>query len=592
MKNWSLIAVCLAFVLSSCGAVQSFDDSKILESINDLQRRVVALEELCGKMNTNIASMQTVVTALEGNDYVVNVSPVMMDGLEVGYNITFAKSGTVTIYHGKNGAGNSVPVIGVAKDADGFYYWTLDGEWLLDSDGNKVRANGKDGADGSDGETPQLKIEDGYWYVSYDKGSSWIRAGQATGEDGADGGTGVQVTQDEDNVYFTLADGTVIAVTKNASDDDSAGIPQVTTECGPWVTNVTENEMTVVWISSDRAMGWVEVAPDDGTSFYAEERPRHYEDYLGRHLITKVHHVTITGLEPGTSYRYRIFQQAVDDSGHDPIAGPITASSVYGSQYCIRTLDKSSDECRFIMLNDIHSRDDILHSHGSKVRDFNPDFVVFNGDMSNMMGTIPELEEGYLNRSVKDFATDFPLFFVRGNHEGRGPGANEFMNLFPTSTGLPYYMFRQGVAAFVVLDCGEDKPDSDIEYGGTAAFDKYRAEQAEWLRNTVQSEEFLSAPVKVALLHVPPEKGSGWYGSNELKRLMIPILDEAGTAIMFSGHTHKYSFRQAGECDTTFPVMVNSNDDRLEVVMTAESVVIDVIDPSGNRIHQHIVPVK
>ncbi len=377
-----------------------------------------------------------------------------------------------------------------------------------------------------------------------------------------------------------------------AASASAVDIPHVTTECGPWVTNVTENEMTVVWISSDRAMGWVEIAPDDGTSFYAEERPRHYEDYLGRHLITKVHHVTITGLEPGTAYRYRIYQQAVDDSGHNPVSGPVTASRASDSRYRIRTLDSSKDECRFIMVNDIHSDDSLLHCHGAKVRDFNPDFVVFNGDMSSMMGTIPELEEGYLNRSVDDFATAFPLFFVRGNHEGRGPGANEFMNLFPTSTDMPYYMFRQGVAAFVVLDCGEDKPDSDIEYGGTAAFDKYRAEETEWLRRAVQSEDFRSAPVKVALLHVPPEKGSGWYGSNELKRLMIPILDEAGVDIMFSGHMHEHSLRQAGECDTSFPVMVNSNDDRLEVVITAESVVIDVIDPAGRKLHKHVIPVK
>ncbi len=370
-------------------------------------------------------------------------------------------------------------------------------------------------------------------------------------------------------------------------------IPRVKTECGPWVTNVKDDEITVVWISTDRAMGWVEIAPDDGTSFYAEERPRHYEDYLGRHLVTKIHHVTVKGLEPGTSYRYRIFQQAVDDSGHSPVAGPITASNVYSRKpYCVRTLDSSDDECRFLMVNDIHSRDSILHSHVKDAKASSPDFVVFNGDMSNWMGTVPELEKGYLKRAVEDFATDIPLFFVRGNHEGRGPGANEFMNLFPTATGMPYYMFRHGVAAFVVLDCGEDKPDSDIEYGGTAAFDSYREKEAEWLREAVSSEEFRSAPVKIALLHVPPEKGSGWHGSNELKRLMIPILNEAGIHVMFSGHTHRHSLRQAGECDTDFPVMVNSNNDRLEVVISSDSIIIDVIDPAGKRIHQHIIPVK
>ena len=373
----------------------------------------------------------------------------------------------------------------------------------------------------------------------------------------------------------------------------AADIPRVSTECGPWVTGVTESEMTVVWISTDRAMGWVEIAPDDGASFYAEERPRYYEDFLGRHLVSKVHHVRITGLEAGTVYRYRIYQQGIDDSGHIPVLGTVTASDVYSREpYRIRTLDKSRGECRFLVVNDIHARDSVLHAHVKDARKSGADFVVFNGDMSNLMGSIPELEEAYLNRAVKDFATDMPLFFVRGNHETRGPGAMEFLNLYPTPTGQPYYMFRQGPAAFVVLDSGEDKPDSDIEYGGTAAYDAYREREAEWLRAAVASEEFRSAPVKIALLHVPPEKGLGWHGSNELKRLLIPVLNGAGVDVMLSGHLHVHSFRKAGECGTDFPVVVNSNNDRLEVKVTRSRIEIDVIDATGKKIHRHEIDVK
>lgn len=373
----------------------------------------------------------------------------------------------------------------------------------------------------------------------------------------------------------------------------AAEIPRVTTECGPWVVGVTENEMTVVWISSDRSLGWVEIATDGDDSFYAEEHPRHYEDFLGRHVVSKVHHVRITGLQAGTAYRYRIFQQGIDDSGHIPVLGTVTASDVYSRKpYRIRTLDSSKEECRFLVVNDIHGRDSMLHAHVKDVKRSAPDFVVFNGDMSSLMGTIPELEEGYLARAVEDFATDMPLFFVRGNHETRGPGAVEFMNLYPSPTDEPYYMFRHGPVAFVVLDSGEDKPDNDIEYGGTAAYDAYREREAEWLRTAVESDEFRSAPVKIALLHVPPEKGRGWHGSNELKRLLIPILNRAGVDLMLSGHTHRYSFRKAGECDTDFPVLVNSNNDRLEVKATASRIEVDVIDAAGKTIHRHEIDVK
>jgi uncharacterized protein (TIGR02145 family) len=147
------------------------------------------------------------------------------------------------------------------------YYWTLNGEWLLDDNGNKLPVSGKDGQngtngsngqdgedgkdgadgqDGKDGITPQLKIEDGYWYISYDNGATWTQLGKATGEDGKDGTDGENgkdgqngadgkdgqdgdsmfqsVTQDENYVYFTLADGTIIKIAKgngnNQSNDD------------------------------------------------------------------------------------------------------------------------------------------------------------------------------------------------------------------------------------------------------------------------------------------------------------------------------------------------------------------------------------
>ena len=68
--------------------------------------------------------------------------------------IEFAKIDPIHIYHGKAGADGArgedgyTPLIGVKKDKDGIYYWTLDGSWLVDNDGNKVRAQGLDGKDG------------------------------------------------------------------------------------------------------------------------------------------------------------------------------------------------------------------------------------------------------------------------------------------------------------------------------------------------------------------------------------------------------------------------------------------------------------
>ena len=228
MKKLLTFAALLAVVaLTSC----KYDDDDIWNSVHGLENRVAKLEELCKQMNTNISSLQTIVTALQNNDYVTGTTPLMKDGKEIGYTITFSKGNPITIYHGKDGQDGkdgTTPAIGVKQDADGVYYWTLNGDWLTDENGDKIKAegtDGKDGTDGSDGEdgtdgiTPKLEIREDYWWISYDNGTNWTQLGKATGEDGKDGEDGiggdsmftkVDYKTSTDYVIFTLADGTQI----------------------------------------------------------------------------------------------------------------------------------------------------------------------------------------------------------------------------------------------------------------------------------------------------------------------------------------------------------------------------------------------
>ena len=274
MKKLSL----LLLTLTVCFFTACHKD--IWAELENLDQRVTKLEELCKEMNTNITSLQTIVSVLQSNDFITGIVEIKKNGEVIGYTITFGKHDPITIYHGQdgkdgadgkdgqdgqNGSANT-PVIGVAQDTDGVYYWTLNGEWLLDDNGNKLPVSGKDGQngsngsngqdgtdgkdgqdgedgqDGKDGITPQLKIEDGYWYISYDNGATWTQLGKATGEDGKDGTDGENgkdgqngtdgkdgqdgdsmfqsVTQDENYVYFTLADGTVIKIAKGNGQND------------------------------------------------------------------------------------------------------------------------------------------------------------------------------------------------------------------------------------------------------------------------------------------------------------------------------------------------------------------------------------
>ena len=235
MKKLSL----LLLTLTVCFFTACHKD--IWAELENLDQRVTKLEELCKEMNTNITSLQTIVSVLQSNDFITGVVEIKKNGEVIGYTITFGKHDPITIYHGQDGKDGAdgkdgqdgsanAPVIGVAQDTDGVYYWTLNGEWLLDDNGNKLPVSGKDGQNGTNGTMPQLKIEEGYWYVSYDNGVTWTQLGKATGEDGLNGDKGDKgdagdsmfqsVTQDENYVYFTLADGTVIKIAKSNGSND------------------------------------------------------------------------------------------------------------------------------------------------------------------------------------------------------------------------------------------------------------------------------------------------------------------------------------------------------------------------------------
>lgn len=307
-----LLVVVLLTTLVGCyddtelaGRVDALEQGvgELEEDVTSIDERLKALEEQCRQMNTDILSLQRIVAAIQSNERITKVQPLVdSSGNTIGYTIYFVNSDPITIYHGKDGADGKdgkdgqdgtngkdgvngyTPQISVALE-EGVYYWTLDGGWMLDANGNKIKAqgtdgkdgqngtdgtngadgkdgqngadgkdgkDGKDGEDGQDGITPVLKIENNYWYISYDNGVSWDLLGKAIGAQGPQGEQGEQgkqgeqgpqgekgeqgdkgdkgdtgaqgpkgergdsffldVSQDDEYVYLTLTNGTLISI--------------------------------------------------------------------------------------------------------------------------------------------------------------------------------------------------------------------------------------------------------------------------------------------------------------------------------------------------------------------------------------------
>ena len=181
-----------------------------------------AFEKVRSQVQSNITGLAELTAAVNEHDYVTAI-----DKIENGYEITFSKRGTITIYNGINGIdGEDGDKISVTLE-NGIYYWTKNGT-IIEVDGKKLAVTGNDGANGL---TPDFEVrEDGYLYVKYgtgdwtqlayvvgpkgDKGDTGATGPQGPqGEQGIQGIQGIQgdamfkdVTYTDDEVTFILAD--------------------------------------------------------------------------------------------------------------------------------------------------------------------------------------------------------------------------------------------------------------------------------------------------------------------------------------------------------------------------------------------------
>lgn len=249
MKMKSIwVAMLLTVISFGMGSCTKDDLDDIRKELQEHDDRLTSLEEWQKSVNTNISSLQSLVEALEGKDYVTEVTP-LADGS--GYEISFLKSGTITIKHGEKGDDGNTPVISVKQDTDEKYYWTVNGEWLLDGDNNKMPVTGEKG---DDGETPYIGNNGNWWVGTTDTG---VKAQGNTGDDGLTPHIG-----DNGNWWIGTTDTGVKAQGEQGDPGTSAIAPQVR-------INADTNEWE---ISTDGGQIWtstgVKATGSNGDSFF------------------------------------------------------------------------------------------------------------------------------------------------------------------------------------------------------------------------------------------------------------------------------------------------------------------------------------
>lgn len=157
------------------------------DRVDTLETKVAALES---KVNENVSSIAKLAEAAAK---AVTIASVTENDDKTSYTIKFSDGQTAVLTNGKDA---EAPVVGM-KEFEGELYWTVNGEFMTNN-GAKVPVSGK---------TPQFKIQDGKWYVSYD-GKAWDEVPVSGTVEPK-----LEMTETETEYVFTLGE-TVIKIVK------------------------------------------------------------------------------------------------------------------------------------------------------------------------------------------------------------------------------------------------------------------------------------------------------------------------------------------------------------------------------------------
>lgn len=349
---------------------------------------------------------------------------------------------------------------------------------------------------------------------------------------------------------------------------------------GPYLQTVFGNAITILWITNKNATGWIE---------YGEEPDNLKQKAFGKSewglmpANSRLNSVTLNNLKPGTKYYYRIVSKEIKDFQPYKLTYGETINSA--TEHFINA-DTSKEKISFLMLNDIHDRPkSIPHLLGLDTEKTS-DFVFFNGDIFDYQTDEQQIINHMLQPCVESFAKNTPFIYVRGNHETRGTFAREFPQYFHH---VGHAAFTLGPVRFVILDTGEDKEDAHPVYAGIVDFDAYRIQQAEWLKQEINSKAFKKASFRIVMMHIPPRFSGDAHGPMHCTQLFDPLFEQGKVDLVLSGHTHTYKIHEPQKGQNAYPLIIGggpSDGYRTLTKVTADKnkLQVTMLDDSGKKV--------
>ena len=387
-----------------------------------------------------------------------------------------------------------------------------------------------------------------------------------------------------------------LAQAKGAAAAAASGGFKITLQ--PYATSLTGEECFIMAATNRRSRAEVEATFPDGTvrKFYASHST------AGIKHVGALHSIRVSGLNPGDEIKYKVRLTDVETfypRGENKLAKlfKLGGTIVVGEDKPLSfKVPSPSETARVAIVNDIHAKTERMKKLLSAVPD--ADMLVMNGDMDNRLESREDVLSRFLAAAAEYGAGKRPVYYVRGNHECRGAGAENFPLYAPFPDGRTYCAFRHGPVFFLMLDSCEMRDDNTPINGGFIDLMNYQREEAKWLEAVVRSREFRAAPFRVVIQHIPfltptsiprtEKKGLspiGDYKNYEKFRRELfyeNILKGAGIDLIINAHTHKFKWAPENN-GLDFPMFINSNTEIARLDADQEALTITVFDESGKQ---------